>query len=262
MIEIQAVNNPAFCRKNFTLIELLVVIAIIAILAAMLLPALSSARTSAKAASCQGNIRQVGLATLSYASDCGYFPPKYFVDASGNRLKGVTFMGVTYGSTNYEPSWADILMQMGYLPEECGAKVSTRKIACKGILRCAEYESEKHGKAFPSDKPDTLASFYEYYPSYVYNACYSTSAPSNELYWGLGHGNNSGMSAEKLGDPSSTMLFSDGCYISVNYASVTEMGMRIAKRHNNRINVVHCDGSVDSYNTVIGAPKLLYNGKK
>ena len=58
------------------------------------------------------------------------------------------------------------------------------------------------------------------------------------------------------------MLFSDGCYISVNYASVTEMGMRIAKRHNNRINVVHCDGSVDSYNTVIGAPKLLYNGKK
>jgi prepilin-type processing-associated H-X9-DG protein len=40
------------------------------------------------------------------------------------------------------------------------------------------------------------------------------------------------------------------------------MGTRIAKRHTNRINVVHCDGSVGTYDTVIGSPKLLYNGKK
>ena len=250
------------CRKNFTLIELLVVIAIIAILAAMLLPALSSARAAAKMASCQSNIRQVALSTLTYAGDCGYFPPQYFVDESGNRLKGITFMGTKYGSTNYEPSWADILMQMGYLPENCGVKVSTRKIACGGILQCPESESEKQGKAFPSDKPDTLASYAAVYPSYVYNACYNLQAKTNELYWGPGHGHNSGMSADKLGDPSSTMLFSDGCYVSITYASAAEMGMRIAKRHTNRINVVHCDGSVGTYDTVIGSPKLLYNGKK
>ena len=86
-------------KRSFTLIELLVVIAIIAILAAMLLPALSHARDRAKAASCMSNLKQLGTAMTMYCDAYNGYPYQQSRDVAKLEwdMRLLPFLGLPAG---------------------------------------------------------------------------------------------------------------------------------------------------------------------
>lgn len=210
-------------RRAFTLIELLVVIAIIAVLAALLLPALSRSKATAQRIHCVSNLRQMGLAAQVYTDDhAGSYPAAY----TSGEING-TPASIAWDLTTIQgpvPTVVPGLLWQGH--------------GNKQIQQCPSFAANANWFADP-------------YTGYNYNTSY------------LGHGQFESIpepaKAADVRQPARTVIFGDGQYAAgankfmrapwPNPGDATFKGRWAGTqgfRHSRRSNAAFCDGHAES----------------
>ncbi len=225
-------------KFRFTLIELLVVIAIIAILAAMLLPALNQARARARAITCVNNLKQCGLGLRMYADDFDGRIPMQAKVGEQNPYWGWLLQGWVYTDANGTKENLDV---SAYLSGE-------------NTIHCPEMV-----KTTPKNQIRNYGMGHLVWGSWD-NDMEKSIGPKSSVFYQTDHGGSytKGINSNQLKSPSEVLLVADSGYLfsstynGFNAAcwknNVADGGGGIMLSHNNAANSWFGDGHVASLN--------------